>query len=54
MCQPLDYCTGDSSSIGDEQWELTRAMAKYSTECNSSEEEEDLEYYDSSSELPEH
>ena len=48
-CQTLDYYTGDSSSNGDEQWERTRAMAKYSTDCDSSEEEDDLEYYDSSS-----
>ena len=52
--QPLDYYTGDSSSNGDEQWERTRAMAKYSTDCDSSEEEDDPEYYDSSSESPEH
>ena len=48
--QPLNYYTGDSSSNSDEQWERTRAMAKYSTDCDSSEEEDDSEYSDSSSE----
>ena len=47
--QPLDYYTGDSSSNGDEQCERTRAMAKYNTDCDSSEVEDGLEYYDSSS-----
>ena len=54
MRQPLDYYIGDSSSNGDEQWEHTQAMAKYSTDCDSSEEEDDPEYRDSSSESPEH
>ena len=54
MRQPLDYYIGDSSSNGDEQWERTREMAKYSTDFDSSEEEDDPEYCDSSSEPPEH
>ena len=54
MRQPLNYYTSDSSINSDKQWERTRAMGKYSTDCDSNEEEEDLEYYDSSSELPEH
>jgi len=54
MRQPLNYYTGNSSSNGDEQWERTRVMAKYSTDYDTSEEEDDPKYYDSSSESPEH
>ena len=52
--QPLDYYTGDSSSNGDEQWERTRAMAKYSIDYDSNEEKDDPEYYNLSSESLEH
>ena len=54
MRQPLNYYTSDLNSNIDEQWERTRAMAKYSTDYDSSEEEDDPEYYDSSSESLEH
>ena len=49
MRQPLNYYTSDLNSNIDEQWERTRAMAKYSTDYDSSEEEDDPEYCDSSS-----
>jgi hypothetical protein len=52
--QPLDYYTSDSSSNDDEQWEHTQVMAKYNTDYDSSEEDDDLEYCDSSSKLLEH
>jgi hypothetical protein len=47
------YYTGDLSSNGDKQWECTRAMAKYSTNCDCS-EEDGLEYCNSSIESLEH
>ena len=43
--QPLNYFTGDSISNGDKQWERTM----YRTDCDSSKEEDDPEYCDSSS-----